>query len=115
MGKYDRFILETACDVNASSVEVSTVHVLVAIANELAELNELLCKRMQKPIPCEEENDLPECCLCGKQMFPNVKYQVFGFISNQKYAHIKCDHPPEKNVSPFAPWMWNEINGERVD
>ena len=63
----------------------------------------------------EKENDLPMCCLCDEQMLPNVKYQVFGFISQRIYAHTKCDHPQDIVISPFNPWMWNEINGERVE
>ena len=60
-----------------------------------------------------EKNDLPICCLCDEQMLPNVKYQVFGFISNRAYAHIKCES--EETINPLWPWMWNEINGEKVE
>ena len=64
MGKYDHIleenlehIMEKKADV-FSSVQVAQVKIGVAIANELAELNEFLGKRMPKPMSREDLEEM---------------------------------------------------------
>lgn len=109
MSKYGNFIIDAALGLNASRMEVTIVQVLVAVANELAELNEFL------RADGGEKNELPLCVLCGEQMLPDVKYQVLGFVSDKTYTHRGCPVPTDRVANPKLPWLWNEINGERVE
>lgn len=63
---------------------------------------------------------LPICCLCEKQMLPDTRYQVFGFVSNLLYAHTNCEPKicadgGKRMIFPLQPWVRDEINGERIE